>query len=628
MTVATATSMLFIAMATVGVAMAGQVAVPRCRTLKPSFADLAERAVFKTARKSSSPYLRASVKASVSAETQLDVVDVLVAYDLSAQKWLVSNTKSSPVAYAQHKVDEMNECLLNSRISEFKFRLVGTVCIGVDATRYRDNYGYVDLERILSDLLVDEGGNVVATGEWAKITTQREALGADVVSLLVDAGRYGIVGLGYSLEDAYGWYFSADSSLIPSFGDWAYSVCSISVADDDYSMLHEIGHNMGCGHPDRTCASSYAMYLGPQLYNYSAGYYPWIGGKGYYTIMGYNFGGLGQDGLYDSEDRFTALPYFSSPLLSYNGETLGSDYNDNRRTLINTYAYVSQYRPSVLAPDAEPTIDPGVSPLSRAFPTEFNPTSVINGKEPYVGAVYDGGKPVAIVSLKCGKTAVKGKRMGMSKVAAYVTGLDGKKKSAKAVYVTSGYDAKATLEVKDWGTLNLTLGGEGFVGTLGSGLTVRTASVCSAWPHKKSAVDVDFSNGTGALPEGTLEDLLPTGEKAEPFSLNGGKWTFAKAAPIKYKKIKDKVTNESHYELQGTDDPLKTNLSAMKLNYTPKKGTFKGSFKVYSLEQSGTNAKLKKYSAKASGIVVDGVGYGTAVINKVGTYPLSVAQQD
>ncbi len=83
---ATARLMLRIAMVTSSVAMAGQVAVPRCRTLKPSPADLAERAVFQFTRKSSSPYFRASVKASVRAETQLDVVDVLVAYDLSAQK--------------------------------------------------------------------------------------------------------------------------------------------------------------------------------------------------------------------------------------------------------------------------------------------------------------------------------------------------------------------------------------------------------------------------------------------------------------------------------------------------------------------------------------------------------------
>ena len=60
----------------------------------------------------------------------------------------------------------------------------------------------------------------------------------------------------------------------------------------------------------------------------------------------------------------------------------------------------------------------------------------------------------------------------------------------------------------------------------------------------------------------------------------------------------------------------KTNLSGMKLSYTPKKGTFKGSFKVYALQGSGKGTKLKKYTVKVSGVVVDGVGYGLAVCKK------------
>ena len=53
----------------------------------------------------------------------------------------------------------------------------------------------------------------------------------------------------------------------------------------------------------------------------------------------------------------------------------------------------------------------------------------------------------------------------------------------------------------------------------------------------------------------------------------------------------------------------------MKLTYTPKKGTFKGAFKVYALDGGlGTSrpTKLKKYTVKVSGVVVGGVGYGTA----------------
>lgn len=596
----------------------------RCRTLRPEPAALYARAAFASQQTFSSPKMRAAVKA----ESLLDVVDVLVAYDLSARKWLAENGKGAPLEYARRKVDEMNECLVNSRINTFRFRLVGTACIDEDATQYRSG-GYVDLDKILSQKLVDGWGHVVAAGEWKKITDAREALGADVVSLLIDAGRHGNIGLGYALEDDSVVKFSKDPSQIPTFGDWAYSVCSIPEVDESYSMLHEIGHNMGCGHPDGSCASFLDIDLGPQLFGYSSGYYTWIGDEGYCTIMGYNFGGLRSDGSYNSHDRFTELPYFSSPLLTYEGVPLGSYTNDNRKTLLNSHSYVAQYRMAKLPMGAEPIrYGDEDSTVYNIFSSKFNPAKAINGTAPYIGAVYDGDKPVAIVSLKCGKAARSGKQAGTSKVSAVVTGFDGKQKKSGTVYVKCGYDATAVLTVKDLGTLSLTLGGEGFVGTLGNGLTVKTANVGGALVSAESVVDVDFSAGTAALPAGVLRNLLPTGENAEPVVSKGEKWFFAKAAAIKYKKVTDKATKEVHYELQGADDPVKTNRSAMKLTNTPKKGKFKGTFKVYALETSRGKSKLKKYSAKVSGIVVEGVGWGVAVIGGIGSFPVVVARKD
>ena len=65
----------------------------------------------------------------------------------------------------------------------------------------------------------------------------------------------------------------------------------------------------------------------------------------------------------------------------------------------------------------------------------------------------------------------------------------------------------------------------------------------------------------------------------------------------------------------------KTNLSGLKLTYTPKNGTFKGSFKVFTL-QSG---KLKKYTVNVNGVVIDGMGYGAATCKKPAvTWQMSV----
>lgn len=591
-------------------------AVP-CRVLRPDASALAQRVALLQESQASSPLMRASMRA----DTRQVEIDVLVAYDLSAQRWLSSNGKGTPFAYAQRKVDEMNVCLSNSRIGEFRFRLVGTVSISEDASQVRDYWGFVNLVSLLASLVNDEG-RVVAHGEWAKITDARETLGADIVSVLVDAGYYGNIGVGFSLEDGWGRSFSQDPTLIPAFGDWAYSVCSIPVADEGQSMLHEIGHNMGCGHPDGSCASSYAMDLGPQLFPYSAGYYMWIGSEGYYTIMGYNFGGLRVDKSFDLNDRFTELPYFSSPSLTYNGVALGTDANDNRRTLLETYAYVAQYRAAKLASGTDPVaLD---STPSRVFQTEFNPDKAYNGVAPYVGAAYSGDRPVAIVRLRCAKAATRGIRAGTSRVSAAVTGLDGKQKRSSTAYVVCDYDATTSLTVTDWGALSLTLGGEGFVGSLGDGLAVKTATVGGDWPHARAFVDVDFGAGTGTLPSGTLTDLLPTGDRAEPFTLVNGKWKFAAAAAVKYAKTRNPETREESYVLQGLSDPQKTNRSAMRLTYDSRKGTFKGSFKVYVLETSGTVPRLKKHTARVSGIVVGGLGYGQAEIKQVGTFPVSI----
>ena len=94
--------------------------------------------------------------------------------------------------------------------------------------------------------------------------------------------------------------------------------------------------------------------------------------------------------------------------------------------------------------------------------------------------------------------------------------------------------------------------------------------------------------------------MLPDGEPVIPKT---GKWSFAKAAGVKY--AKDKATGE--FDLV-VDTKKGTNRSAMKLTYTPKTGIFTGSFKIYAIQ----DGKLKKVTVKVIGVVVDGKGWGSA----------------
>ena len=220
------------------------------------------------------------------------------------------------------------------------------------------------------------------------------------------------------------------------------------------------------------------------------------------------------------------------------------------------------------------------------------------------GAVYDAnGNVSGVIQLKVAKPNAKKHN---AKVSGSVTLLDGKKRTLKAAAFAVPEDApiSANVGVKGLGTLSLVIGDDGFEGSVGA-YTVASAKVGGKWTRTDAAVYVAF--GGAALPAGTVESLLPDGE---PVRAKGGKWAFDKAASIKYKKG----------ALSGDNDPKKPNLSAMKLAYTPKTGLFKGSFKIYAL----LGGKLKKFTVKVTGVVVDGGGVGVAVLPKSGSFAVTV----
>ena len=63
------------------------------------------------------------------------------------------------------------------------------------------------------------------------------------------------------------------------------------------------------------------------------------------------------------------------------------------------------------------------------------------------------------------------------------------------------------------------------------------------------------------------------------------------------------------------------NPAGLKLTYNARYGTFKGTFKVFCVTEAG---RAKRRTATVNGVVVDGVGYGSAVIKKVGAIPVSI----
>ena len=216
------------------------------------------------------------------------------------------------------------------------------------------------------------------------------------------------------------------------------------------------------------------------------------------------------------------------------------------------------------------------------------------------GVAYDGDAVAGAVELKLGKVNAK---KGTSKVSGSFTGLDGKKITLKAVNVT-GIDgtvpATVSMDVKGHGTMTVTVGGDKFAGSLG-GWHVQSGTVGGNWAKGTATVGVDA--GDVSMFAGTVQtDLLPNDEQA---TANGGRWAFKKAAGVKWAKPKKGAEPPEVYDeasgkgLIVDTSANKTNLSGLKLTYTPKKGTFKGSFKVYALEGVGKTTKLKKYTVTA-----------------------------
>ena len=114
-----------------------------------------------------------------------------------------------------------------------------------------------------------------------------------------------------------------------------------------------------------------------------------------------------------------------------------------------------------------------------------------------------------------------------------------------------------------------------------------------------------------ALPGSFLQEYLPDGVSVSP---NGGKWLVAGGAKAGKVTMKGGVLDESK---------AGSNPSGLKLSYKAKDGTFKGSFKVYSVD----GAKLKATTVNITGVMVGGVGYGTASVKKLGSVSVSVSAE-
>jgi hypothetical protein len=125
-------------------------------------------------------------------------------------------------------------------------------------------------------------------------------------------------------------------------------------------------------------------------------------------------------------------------------------------------------------------------------------------------------------------------------------------------------------------------------------------------------IDGDIGDAIETEDARTLE-LLPNDEEV---TVSGSKWLVTdgvKAAKVACKNGELMIT-------EGKKGAGIVNPSGLKLTYKAKDGTFKGSFTAYAI----VKGKLKKHKATVEGVLINGVGYGTATIKKLGSWPVTI----
>ena len=256
-----------------------------------------------------------------------NVVDVLVCFDRGAKAWAQNN--GGTTNFAETAVQNMNLALSNSDLDGFfRYRLVG-----VGFVDERDT----DVETALNHATIGNDG-------WSVVGPAADACGADVATVLIDTGlSSGETGIARAL--------TAQTAQGGARFD-AINACAIRAVAKGETMTHEVGHNLGCGHANTEGQPS----PGPQGFPYSSGYH-FVGTDGvkYHTIMGYDsIGG----------ESYELANVFSSPELTRAGVAAGiADTNDNRRVLMQTWAWAAGWRATVVPL----SYDVFFSPESGAF---------------------------------------------------------------------------------------------------------------------------------------------------------------------------------------------------------------------------------------------------------------------
>ena len=229
----------------------------------------------------------------------------------------------------------------------------------------------------------------------------------------------------------------------------------------------------------------------------------------------------------------------------------------------------------------------------------------------YNGYLYDNEEtPVGTIQAKVAKARLNRKTWQLSASVTVAILIAGEKKISLrgTLDVESG---ALVLKAKDGRFLDLQLGANGLSGIFGDYVIDGARDVFSS----KATDDKTRANAALAQWKGALAIASDVGTFSVTISAKGkARVTGVLADGTKTGRV---VLDKS-----GEVDEAKAgvNPSALRFSYRTKDGTFTGTFKAYVLYRG----KPKATTVTVSGVVIDGVGYGTATIRKMGSVPIRI----
>ncbi len=302
------------------------------------------------------PHSKPSAQPQAALDTT-STIDVMVLWTPAA-RLAVGGSVDAIQSLTSLAVANTNLSYLNSGVPA-TLRLVYSAEIG-----YTEGSISADLPKLASDTTV---------------ATLRTQYGADVVTLLGNGyAAGGTCGIGYIMNSLGAW-----------FAPYAFNVVDQSCAGGYLSYAHEVGHNEGLQHDPANAGSNLPAW--PFAYGYQDP------GGAFRTVMSYG-GAL-------------RIPYFSSPLTTYNSKVTGTATQDNARALNLDVATVAAFVATVVSPPPPPPPPPTlqiavVSPLDgTSFPIHQTSTtgftSVVTSNAVSV-KVYFGPHGGSLTSFTCG----------------------------------------------------------------------------------------------------------------------------------------------------------------------------------------------------------------------------------